>query len=50
MTFMLMFVTAPQIKCNLLSPYFMDPNGCVPDENFIHSEAKNGECEVTVLD
>lgn len=49
MTFMLMFVTALQLKCDLLSPYFMDPNGLIPDENFIRSEAKNCEFEVTIL-
>lgn len=49
MTFMLMFVTALQLKCDLLSPYFMDPNGLIRDENFIRSEAKNGESEVTTL-
>ena len=50
LTFMSIFVTALQLKSGLLSPYDMDPNGCVPDENFIRSsEAKNGELEVTSL-
>ena len=46
---MLIFVTALQLKCDLLSPYFMDPNGLIPDENFIRSEAKICELEVTTL-
>ncbi len=42
-------VTALQLKCDLLSSYFMDPNGLIPDENSIRSEAKNCEFEVTTL-
>ena len=49
MSFMFIFVTALQLKCDLLSPYFMDPNGLIPDENFIRSGAKKGEFEVTTL-
>ena len=49
MTFMLIFVTALQLKCDFLSPYFMDPNAHNRDENVIGSEAKKCEFEVATL-
>lgn len=49
LAFIMIYVTALQLKSDLLSPYFMDPNGLIPDENFIRSEAKNCEFEVTTL-